>query len=61
MVWQPEDTYICPECDFIEPRLSGKMKYNIMNCFHTFMNYAWRAKRIKEMPPFPEKSDLWNS
>ena len=37
--------------------LSGKGKYNVMNCFHTFIDYAWRSKRIPEMPPFPVKSD----
>jgi integrase len=42
--------------DFI--RLSPKGKYNIMNCFHAFMDYAWRSKRIPEMPPFPKKSDF---
>ena len=29
-----------------------------MNCFHAFMDYAWRSKRIPEMPPFPKKSDF---
>ena len=38
-------------------RLSPKGKYNVMNCFHAFMDYAWRSKRIPEMPPFPKKSD----
>ena len=37
--------------------LNPKGKYNVMNCFHTFMDYAWRSKRIPEMPPFPKKSD----
>jgi integrase len=39
-------------------RLSPKGKYNVMNCFHAFMDYAWRSKRIPEMPPFPKKSDF---
>ena len=33
------------------------MKYSIMMMFHGFMVYAWRSKRINEMPPFPKKSD----
>lgn len=37
--------------------LSPKGKHNIMMCFHHFMVYAWRSKRIPEVPPFPEKSD----
>jgi len=37
--------------------LTGKGKYNVMNCFHSFMKFAWRSDRIPEMPPFPEKSD----
>ena len=41
--------------DFIE--LSGKGKHNVMMCFHTFMDYAWRSERIPEMPPFPKRED----
>lgn len=41
--------------DFI--RLSGKGKHNVMMCFHTFMDYAWRSRRIPEMPPFPKRED----
>jgi len=41
--------------DFI--KLSGKGKMNVMMCFHSFMDYAWRSRRIPEMPPFPEKED----
>jgi integrase len=37
--------------------LSGKGKYNVMNCFHSMMDYAWRSERIPEMPPFPKKED----
>lgn len=37
--------------------LSGKGKHNVMMCFHVFLDYAWRAKRIFEMPPFPKKED----
>jgi integrase len=38
-------------------QLSPKGKYNVMNCFHAFMDYAWRSRKIPEMPPFPKKSD----
>jgi integrase len=38
-------------------RLSGKGKRNVMICFHAFLDYAWRAKRIPEIPPFPKRSD----
>lgn len=41
--------------DFIA--LQPKGKHNVMMCFHHFMVYAWRSKRIPEVPPFPEKSD----
>jgi len=41
--------------DFI--KLSGKGKLNVMMCFHIFMDYAWRSKRIPEMPPFPKLDD----
>lgn len=37
--------------------LSGKGKYNVMNALHSMMDYAWRSKRIPEMPPFPKKAD----
>jgi integrase len=37
--------------------LSPKGKYNTMNAFHSFLDYAWRAKRIPEMPAFPKKED----
>lgn len=37
--------------------LSGKMKYNVMGCFHAFMTYAYRSERILAMPPFPKKED----
>ena len=39
-------------------KLSGKGKYNVMNCFHAFMVFAWRSERIPEVPPFPEKSEF---
>ena len=38
-------------------KLKPKGKYNVMNCFHCFIDYAWRSNRITEMPPFPKKSD----
>lgn len=41
--------------DFI--KLTPKGKYDVMMCFHGFMDYAWRSKRIPEMPPFPKKGD----
>ena len=37
--------------------LTGKGKYNVMGCFRTFMDYAWRSNRIQEVPPFPKKED----
>ncbi len=37
--------------------LSPKGKYNVMMCFHAFMDYAWRSRRIGQVPPFPKKSD----
>lgn len=37
--------------------LSGKGKYNVMNALHSMMDYAWRSRRIPEMPPFPKKED----
>jgi len=36
---------------------TGKSKYNVLNCLHTMMDYAWRAKRIPEMPAFPRRED----
>lgn len=41
--------------DFV--KLSPKGKYNVMNCFHAFMVFAWRSERVHEVPPFPEKSE----
>ncbi|MGB6010749.1 MAG: tyrosine-type recombinase/integrase, partial [Desulfobacterales bacterium] len=49
--------WYCRICEWQEIPLSPKSKYNVMNAFHTFLDYAWRAKRIPEMPPFPKKSD----
>jgi integrase len=33
----------------------GKGKLNVMYCLHACLKYAWRSKRIPDMPPFPEK------
>lgn len=33
----------------------GKSALNIMSCFHAFMDFAWRSRRIFEVPPFPKK------
>lgn len=38
-------------------RLGPTSKYLCMMCFRGFMEYAWRSKRIPEIPPFPKKSD----
>lgn len=35
--------------------LAPKTKYNVINAFHSFLDYAHRSDRIPEMPPFPEK------
>lgn len=32
-----------------------KGKYNVMNCLHACLTYAWRSGRIPAMPAFPEK------
>jgi len=37
--------------------LSGKGKLNVMMAFHSMMDYAWRSRRIPEMPPFPKRED----
>jgi integrase len=33
----------------------GKGRANVMYCLHACLTYAWRSKRIPELPPFPEK------
>lgn len=38
-------------------KLTPKGKYDVMMCFHGFMDYAWRSRRIPDLPPFPKKSD----
>jgi integrase len=41
--------------NFIE--LTGKGKLNVMMALRACMDYAWRSKRIPEMPPFPKRED----
>lgn len=36
---------------------AGKTQYNIMNCFHTFLDYAYRSRKIPCIPPFPKKNE----
>lgn len=38
-------------------KLQPKGKHNVMMCLHAFLDYAWRSRRIFEIPPFPKKSD----
>ena len=38
-------------------KLSGRSKLQIMSMFRGMMDYAWRSRRIPEMPPFPKKKD----
>ena len=35
----------------------GKGKANVMYCLHRCLDFAYRSRRIPEIPPFPEKSD----
>ena len=37
--------------------LKPKSKHNIMMCFHVFMDYAWRTRKIFAIPPFPKRED----
>ena len=37
--------------------LSGKGKLNVMMALRSCMDYAWRSKRIREVPPFPTRED----
>ncbi|MFZ3047010.1 MAG: tyrosine-type recombinase/integrase [Desulfatirhabdiaceae bacterium] len=34
---------------------TGKGKLNVMYCLHACLKYAWKSRRIPEVPPFPEK------
>lgn len=38
-------------------KLSPKSAYDVMMCFHGFLDYAWRSRRIPEIPPFPKKEE----
>jgi len=38
-------------------KLSCKGKSNVMMAFHSCLDYAWRSKRIPEIPPFPKKKE----
>lgn len=35
----------------------GKGKLNVMMCLRAALDYAWRNKRIPEIPPFPKRED----
>ena len=35
----------------------GKGKANVMYCLHRCFDFAYRSRRIAEIPPFPEKAD----
>jgi len=37
----------------------GKGKLNVMYCLHACLKYAWKSRKIQEVPPFPEKK-LYN-
>ncbi|MDX9788922.1 MAG: tyrosine-type recombinase/integrase [Desulfobacterales bacterium] len=34
---------------------TGKGKLNVMYCLHACLKYAWKSRRIPEVPAFPEK------
>jgi integrase len=34
---------------------AGKGKQNVMFCLHACLDYAWKARRILAIPPFPNK------
>jgi integrase len=38
-------------------RLAPSSKNLCMTIFRAFLDYAWRSKRIPEMPPFPKRSE----
>lgn len=38
-------------------RLGSKSAYDVMMCFHGFLDYAWRSRKIPEIPPFPRKEE----
>lgn len=35
----------------------GKSAANIISALHACLDYAWRSRRIPEMPPFPKRED----
>ena len=38
-------------------KLSGKGKLNVIMALRSCMDYAWRSRRIREVPPFPSRKD----
>ncbi len=34
---------------------TGKGRLNVMYCLHSCLTYAWKSKRIQNLPAFPEK------
>jgi integrase len=38
-------------------KLGATSAYLCMMCFRSFMDYAWRSKKIQEIPPFPKRAD----
>ncbi len=36
----------------------GKGKLNVIYCLHACLKYAWKARRIPAIPPFPERKDF---
>jgi len=37
--------------------LKPKGRWNVMQCFHVFLDYMWRSGRIVVVPPFPRKKE----
>jgi len=35
---------------------SGKGKLNVMYCIHACLKFAWKSRRIPDIPPFPERN-----
>ena len=40
--------------------LTGKGRLNVMMALHAMMDYAWRSRRIPEVPPFPKRSGCFD-
>lgn len=38
-------------------QLTGKGKLNVVMALRSCMDYAWRSRRIPEMPPFPKREE----